>query len=170
MNVLLSPPKDDVPKHDDVIKRKHFLRCWPFVRGIHRWSVNSPHKGQWRGALIFSLICVWINVWVNNREAGHLRRHRAHYDVIVMIHATTIFLEFSGDFVLVVQRASLWIVRVFINQNLLSDPYKYAMTHPNRSGIDPMLQASGRFRPSSGASRHVCSDAAMKFPIEGVLV
>ena len=46
--------------------------------------VNSPHKGQWRGALMFSLICVWINGWVNNREVGDLRRHRGHYDVIVM--------------------------------------------------------------------------------------
>ena len=33
---------------------------------------------------MFSLICAWINGWVNNREAGALRRHRAHYDVIVM--------------------------------------------------------------------------------------
>ena len=47
--------------------------------------VNSPHKGQWRRALMLSLICVWINGWVNNREAGDLRRHRAHYDVIVMM-------------------------------------------------------------------------------------
>ena len=46
--------------HDDVIKWKHFPRCWPFVRGIH------------------------INGWANNREAGDLRRHRTHYDVIVM--------------------------------------------------------------------------------------
>ena len=46
--------------------------------------VNSPHKGQWRGALMFSLICARINDWVNNREAGNLRRHRGHYDVIVM--------------------------------------------------------------------------------------
>ena len=61
-----------------------FPRYWPFVRGIHRSPVNSPHKGQWHGALIFSLICVWINGWVNNCEAGDLRRHRAHYDVIVM--------------------------------------------------------------------------------------
>ena len=52
--------------------------------GIHRSPVNSPHKGQWREALMFSLICAWINYWVNNREAGDLRRHRAHYDVIVM--------------------------------------------------------------------------------------
>ena len=46
--------------------------------------VNSPHKGQWRGALMFSLICVSINGWINNREAGDLRRHRGHYDVSVM--------------------------------------------------------------------------------------
>ena len=46
--------------------------------------VNSPHKGQWRGALMFSLICGGINNWVNNREAGDLRRHRGRYDVIVM--------------------------------------------------------------------------------------
>ena len=47
--------------------------------------VNSPHKGQLRGALTFSLICAWIIDWVNNREAGDLRRHRGHYDVIVML-------------------------------------------------------------------------------------
>ena len=70
--------------HDDVIKWRHFPRYWPFVRGIHRSPVNSPHKGQWRGALMFSLVCVWINGWVNNREAGDLRRHCAHCDVIVM--------------------------------------------------------------------------------------
>ena len=56
--------------HDDVIKWKHFPRYWPFVRGIHRPPVNSPHKGQWRGALMLSLICAWMNGWVNNREAG----------------------------------------------------------------------------------------------------
>ena len=65
-------------------KWEHFPRYWPFVRGIHRSSVNSPHKGQWRGALMLSLICAWINAWVNYREADDLRRHRTHYDVIVM--------------------------------------------------------------------------------------
>ena len=53
---------------DDVIKWEHFLRYWPFVRGT----------------LMFSSICAWINGWVNNREAGVLRRHHAHYDVIVL--------------------------------------------------------------------------------------
>ena len=74
----------EVLYHDDVIKWKHFPRYWPFVRGIHRSPVNSPHKGQWRGALMFSLICVWITGWVNNLEAGDLIRYRAHYDVTVM--------------------------------------------------------------------------------------
>ena len=69
--------------HEDIIKWKHFPRYWPFVRGFHRSPVNSPHKGQWRGALMFSLIC--INGWVNNGEAGDLRRYRAHYDVTVIL-------------------------------------------------------------------------------------
>ena len=46
--------------------------------------VNSPHKGQWRGTLMFYLICAWINDWANNREAGDLWHHRGHYDVNVM--------------------------------------------------------------------------------------
>ena len=71
-------------KHDDVIKWRHFPRYWPFVRRIHRSPVNSPHKGQWRGALMFTLICARIKGWVNNCEAGDLRRNRAHCDVIVM--------------------------------------------------------------------------------------
>ena len=70
--------------HHDVIKWNHFPRYRPFVRGIHRSPVNSPHKGQWRGAVMFSLICARINAWVNNQEAGDLRRYRTHYDVIVM--------------------------------------------------------------------------------------
>ena len=56
--------------------------------GIHRWPVNSPQKGKWRGAFMFSLICGRINRWVNNREADDLRRYRAHYDIIVMHYAS----------------------------------------------------------------------------------
>ena len=71
-------------KHDDVIKWKHFPRYWPFVRGITRSPMKSPHKGQGREALMLSLICAQINGWVNNREVGDLRRHRTNYDVTVM--------------------------------------------------------------------------------------
>ena len=77
------------PCHDDVIKWKHFPPYWPFVRGIHRSPVNSLHKGQWRGALMFSLICVWINGWENNRQTGDLRCYRTHCDVIVFVAPTT---------------------------------------------------------------------------------
>ena len=57
---------------------------------------NSPHKGQGRGALMFSLICARINGWVNNREAGDLRRHRGHYDVTVMVFWLTKYLLTSA--------------------------------------------------------------------------
>ena len=76
--------------HDDVIKWKPFPHYWPFVRGIHRSPMKSLHKRQWRGALMYSLICAWINNRISTREAGNLRLHRAHYDVIVM-HCEDIF-------------------------------------------------------------------------------
>ena len=79
----------------DVIKWKRFPRYWPFVRGIHRSPMTSPHKGQWRGALIFSLICVWINGWVNIGEAGDLRCYRDHYNVTVMHRPAPIYPRFA---------------------------------------------------------------------------
>ena len=83
-------PKNDQPAsahnlflHGDVIKWKHFPRYWPFVRGIHRWPVDSPHKGQWRGASMISLVGAWTNGWANNRDAADLRRHCARFDATV---------------------------------------------------------------------------------------
>ena len=72
---------------------------------------NSPvtaHKCQWRGALMLSLICARINGWLNNREAGDLRRHRAHYDVTAI---TCRFLE----------RWVLGIGALFVNVNTRND-------------------------------------------------
>ena len=66
--------------HDDVIEWKHFPRYWP--------PANSPHKGQWRGALMSSR----TNDWVNTRDAGDLRRHRAHYGVTVMVKGSLFYL------------------------------------------------------------------------------
>ena len=68
--------------HDDVIEWKHFPRYWPFVRGIHRSPVNSTHKGQWRGALIF-FFDLSLNKWLSKQSWGWrfetpscpLRRH-----------------------------------------------------------------------------------------------
>ena len=70
--------------HNDVIKWKQFPRYWPFVREIHRSPVDSPHRGQWRGTLMFSLISAWTKGWANNRVAGDLIRHWTHYDVTVL--------------------------------------------------------------------------------------
>ena len=78
--------------------------------------VNSPHKGQWRGALMFSLICERINSWVNNGEAGGLRRHRGHYDVIVMItlilYCTHLFvcILYYSDVIMSVMGSQITIV------------------------------------------------------------
>ena len=85
--------------HDDTIKWKHFPRYWPFVWGIHWWPVNSPHKGQWRRALIF-----WTrtNDWISNCDAGDLRRHRAHYDVTVMF---AFFFSFIANVPLLVRHS-----------------------------------------------------------------
>ena len=64
---------------------------------IHRSTVNSSYNDQWRGALMFSLICAWTNRWVNNGHAGDLRHHRFHYDVIVMIIGIAVYQVSGGD-------------------------------------------------------------------------
>ena len=71
--------------NDDLIKWKHFPCYWPFVWGIHRSPVNSPHKGQWHGGLMFFFIYAWISGWVNIREAGDMRHHHVHYYTIIVM-------------------------------------------------------------------------------------
>ena len=67
------------------------------MRGIHRSLVDSPHKGEWRGALMFSLICASTNSWTNNWDTGDLRCHCTHYDVteIYIPVWETKFLDYS---------------------------------------------------------------------------
>ena len=56
------------------------------------FSGNLPVTGEFPSqrpvtqSVMFSLICTWINGWVNNRDAGDFRRHRTHYDVTVMLN------------------------------------------------------------------------------------
>ena len=95
--------------HGDVIKWKHFPRYWPFVRGIHRWPVNFPHKGQWRRALTFSLISDWMSGWVNNREAANLRRHHANYDAVVIL-VTLPIVCYIGNGTCALQENTLMII------------------------------------------------------------
>ena len=90
-------------RQDSGIKWKHFPRYWPFVRGNHRSPGDFPLKGQWRGALVFSLICAWTNGWANNRDAGNLRRHGAYCDVTVIHKKTHHWL-------------SWWLVACCLNQ------------------------------------------------------
>ena len=61
-----------------------FSTLLALCEGNHQPPVDSPHKSQWRGVLMFSLICAWTNGWAITRDAGDLRRHRTHYDVTVM--------------------------------------------------------------------------------------
>ena len=101
--------------HDDVFKWLHFPRYWPFVKGIHRSPVNSPHKSQWRGALIFSLICVWINGWVYNPDAGDLSRNRAHHDVTVMTRhnkAWTVCMAPEKFYMILIRAYSAWVLHI----------------------------------------------------------
>ena len=94
-------------RHPAICSHNKLLAWWrhqmeTFSALLALCAGNSLHKGQWRGALIFSLICAWINAWVNNREAGDLRRYRAHYYVSVMeindiIHTTQFITWWRHD-------------------------------------------------------------------------
>ena len=64
---------------------KAFSALLAFCVGNSPVTGEYPAKSQWRGALMFSLTCTWINGWVNKGEAGDLRRYRAHYGVTVML-------------------------------------------------------------------------------------
>ena len=67
--------------YDDIIRI--FSALLAICAGSSLVTGKFPPKDQWRGALMFSLICAWLNGWVNYGDAGDLRRHRAHYDVVV---------------------------------------------------------------------------------------
>ena len=59
-----------------------------------RWITRT--KASDAKLWFFSLICARVNCWVNNREAGGLRRHRTHYDVIVMLFNILLSLWSDG--------------------------------------------------------------------------
>ena len=70
--------------NDDVIKWNHF-------------RITGPYKGQWRGSLMFYLICAWTNGWASNRDAGDLKRHGArslwcHCNVVVNLILLVLFV------------------------------------------------------------------------------
>ena len=112
---------------------ENFPHYWPFVRGIHRPPVNFPHKSQWRGALMFSLICAWINGWVNNGEAADLRRHRVHCDVTVMV-ADVIKEELDSGGELLA--SSPMLAYYYHGGRFGSTPYTNKEMHPSVGGGD----------------------------------
>ena len=172
------PNKDEIlpsswhTVHDGVTKCKHFLRCWSFVRGTHRSPVGSPHKGQWRGALTFSVICAWMNDLVNNREAGDLRCHRAHYGVTTMfwdvVYSCNMHLRFQSFIYMgdqnIYQNASY--KSLFLNPKSTT----LCKCQPNKRPVptDPASTPSGRLQgwgllklrslisPSAKSSKSTC--------------
>ena len=126
--------------HDDVIKWEQFPRYWPFVRGIHRSLVNSPHKGQLRGALMFSLSCAWTNGWVSNLMTviwdAIMTSLECHFLLEIYLHnmrAMKVHVPFSSNesvvflfnivniyqyilrLLLPLWKQTLWFIRIFIN-------------------------------------------------------
>ena len=99
--------------------------------------VNSPHKGQWCGTLMLSFICAWISGWVNNREAGDLRRNRSLYDATVMIYSS----KCRDVITLVAMRTAL--VRTTI---------KIVICHPTHLPSLDMASPFAPFKPSATTS------------------
>ena len=153
--------------HDDVIKWKLFPRFWPFPRGIHRSPVDSPHKGQWRGALMFSLICAWINGWVNNREAGDLRRHRAHYGVTVMniswgvLRSHVIHLALAGHLLWTHADKWSWYISRFRSAQL-----QYDISIITQISYSIYRDSEDHISPSHAISEHTCMHGFDKSPVK----
>ena len=84
-------------RHDDVIKWKHFPRYWPFVRGIHRWPMDSPHKASdaERWCLFYRRLNKWLSKqswgWWFETPSRSLWRHRNGF-AIVVVRLSIIFL------------------------------------------------------------------------------
>ena len=118
--------------------------------------VNFPHKGQWRGALMFALICVWINAWVNSRKAGDLRRYCAHYDVIVMLHPLCLSIEVHfGNLRLGFELTKAPHVLSFMDEewgsNVYTCVYIYKTTNMN------ITRARVQFKINTGIEINTCS-------------
>ena len=79
------------------LRHQHFSCHWPFVRGLHRPPVDSPHKDQWRGALMFSFMCAWTNGWANSEDVGDLRRQSAHCYVTVIESLLLMMTSWHGN-------------------------------------------------------------------------
>ena len=93
---------------------RHQIETFSASLALCSWNSPAtgefPHKGQWRGALMFSLMGAWTNGWVSNREAGDLRCHHVHYYVTVMKmpYMTSPYSCFVIHFCTLCFQKSLW--------------------------------------------------------------
>ena len=134
--------------------------------GIHRSPVNSPHKGQWRGALMFSLICNWINDWVNNRETGYFRCYHAHYDVngmkgciLSLFQSRVSFRRFlSAQIICTLYLWSVIVITVYYSafENLSHDWYMFSTSFTtNPQGSCKLLQYFSHCITAHMSCRHI---------------
>ena len=119
---------------------------------------------------MFSLICIWINGWVNNREAGDLRSYRAHYDVIVMLllhHKRVIVSEIIDN-----STACSPAYQVQANNKIIKTPHYSPLCEENStvtSGF-PIKQESNDMKNSSVPWRHdVTSTQHQARPLAGCM-
>ena len=70
-NRSCNEPLDIIERYVTWIRfMKYFPRHSPLCEGNPRITDDSPHKGQWCVAMMFSLMCVWTKVCANSRDAG----------------------------------------------------------------------------------------------------
>ena len=70
---------------------------------------------------MFSFICIWINDWVNNREAGDLRRYRAHYDVMVMQQLAAWLNQKYNDDLLLFRHQEIYFIEIEFKVHICRD-------------------------------------------------
>ena len=97
----------------------------------HRWIPLTKASDAELWCFLWS--APWINGWVNNREAGELRHHRAHYDVIVMKSRTVSIV--SG--IHCTLRISDWLENVYFRTYLsrLKESWRYAEHRLTKMGV-----------------------------------
>ena len=128
------------------------------MRGINWSPMNSLHKGQWRGALMYSLIYPWTNGWANHRYSGDQRRHRAHYDVTVMIlpNMNTCLMKLypgqllsQGCAFMRDTKLSIWVLN-HVHTRMEMGSYQYVVTNiifPYTIPVVSMWKQAAKYRP-----------------------
>ena len=167
--------------HDDVIKWKHFSRYWPFLRGIHRSPVNSPHKGQWHGPLRFSLVCAWTNSNFLNYTYTTQRANTYTYicvcTYLVLASQTKTFWRNSvmiylkiRNYIITVKYFCCHFQRIFHTASYLGQDLSVLCINGRREGVYLLGWGQGRFLGYSiggiMASRESSLSGYLRFSLE----